>query len=112
MHIIKRCLRDHPDYNEGLWLLGDDFYSVSYYDSAILTLEKAHQNNYDDPGFLQLLGDAYRKKNNRSKAAELYKEVLARDSSRAEVYRQLAELEPSRAAWYQKKADAIEESPK
>jgi tetratricopeptide (TPR) repeat protein len=93
-------------------LLGDDFFAVSYYDSAVFTLEKAHQNGYADPGFLQLLGDAYLKKSNRTKAIELYKEVLGQDSSKFEVYRQLAELEPSRADWYRRKADAIEQSVK
>lgn len=112
IHLVKGCLRDHPDYNEALWLLGDDYYSVNYYDSAVFTLEKAHRNDYNDPGFLQLLGDVYLRKGSRLKAAELYKEVLEQDSSKSEVYRQLAELEPTRADWYRKKADAIEQSTK
>ncbi len=110
IRLVKKSLRQQPDYKEALWLLGDNFYSVSNYDSAIITLEMAHKNDYNDPGFLQLLGDSYLKKGNRTKAAEVYKEVLEQDSSKFEVYRQLAELEPSRAAWYRKKADAIEQS--
>jgi tetratricopeptide (TPR) repeat protein len=106
--IVKKCLRLDPDYNEGLWLLGDDFASVNYYDSAIFTLERAYRNGYADPGFLQLMGEVYLKKDNRAKATELYKKVLEQDSSKVDVYRQLAELDPANAVWYRKKAEALE----
>jgi len=108
--LVKKCLKNDPDYNEGLWLLGDAFFAVNYLDSSIAVLEKAYRNDYDDPGFLELLGDVYLKKDNRTRAAELYRKVLERDSSKFEVYRRLAELEPARAEWYRRKANEIEES--
>ncbi len=108
--IIRTCLRAHPDYNEGLWLLGDDFYELNYYDSAIANLEKAYRNDYTAPDFLELMGDVYLKKNNTLKAIELYKKVIEQDPTKSEVYRYLAGLDPSNADWYRKKADSIDKS--
>jgi tetratricopeptide (TPR) repeat protein len=106
--LVKKSLRLNPDYNTGWWLLGDAYYSMNQYDSAITSLEKAHNNNYTEPGFLELLGDAYFKKDNRTKAKEIYLEVIRQDTTKADVYRQLAELDPSNAEDYRARAAALE----
>ena len=110
--VVKKCLRLHPDYNEAKWLLGDDYYWLRDYDSAQVTLEQAYDNGYKDPGFIQLLGDVYLKNDNRSKATEFYKQVIALDTTRAEVYKQLIELDPENAEWYRKKANSLESTSK
>ncbi|MEJ0054435.1 MAG: CDC27 family protein [Bacteroidota bacterium] len=95
--LVKKSVRLSPDYNTGWWLLGDDYYSMNQYDSAMISLEKAYNNNYNEPGFLELLGDTYLKKDNRSKAKEMYLKVIEQDTTDADVYRHLAELDPSNA---------------
>ena len=110
--IVKKCLRLYPDYNEGMWLLGDDYYSMHNYDSAQFTLEQAYDNGFKDPGFMQLMGDVYLKKDNRAKAAEFYKNVIAIDTTKVEVYKQLIELDPDNADWYRKKANSLESNSK
>ena len=107
MPIVKRCLRDHPDYNEAWWLLGDDYSSISNYDSAIYCLERAYNNNYSDPGFLQLMAEVYLKKDNREQAKVFYLKVIEQDTTKAEVYKKLAELDPGNAERYRRKANAL-----
>ena len=110
--LVKKCLREHPDYNEAWWLLGDDYFSINNYDSAILCLEKAYTNDYRDSGFLEQMAETYLKKDNRAKAKEFYLKVLEQDSTKVEVYRNLAELDPGNADRYRKKANALEQSTK
>ena len=107
MPIVKRCLRDHPDYNEAWWLLGDDYSSINNYDSAIYCLERAYNNNYSDPGFLQLMAEVYLKKDNREQAKVFYLKVIEQDTTKAEVYKKLAELDPGNAERYRRKANAL-----
>ena len=110
--IVKKCLRDHPEYNEAWWLLGDDYSSVNNYDSAIYCLERAYNNNYSDPGFLQLMAETYLKKDNRKQAKVFYLKVIAQDTTKAEVYKKLAELDPGNANEYRKRANKLEQAPK
>ncbi len=108
MPIVKRCLRDHPDYNEAWWLLGDDYSSINNNDSAIYCLERAYNNNYTDPGFLQLMAEVYLKKDNREQAKVFYLKVIEQDTTKAEVYKKLAELDPGNAERYRRKVNALE----
>lgn len=108
MKIVKKCLLDHPDYNEAWWLLGDDYSSVNNYDSAIYCLERAYNNNYSDPGFLQLMAETYLKKDNREQAKVFYLKVIELDTTKAEVYKKLAELDPGNAERYRRKVNALE----
>ncbi len=108
MPIVKRCLRDHPDYNEAWWLLGDDYSSINNNDSAIYCLERAYNNNYTDPGFLQLMAEVYLKKDNREQAKVFYLKVIEQDTTKAEVYKKLAELDPGNAERYRRKINALE----
>ncbi len=110
--IVKKCLRLNPDYNTGWWLLGDDYYSMNQYDSALISLEKAYRNDYSDSGFLELLGDTYLKSDNRSKAKDIYLQVIQQDTTKADVYKQLAELDPDNANVYRARAAALERTPK
>ena len=110
MGLIKKCLREHPDYNEAWWLLGDGYYSTNKYDSAAVSLERAYNNQFNDPNFLQLLGDVYRAQSNLSKATELYKKVIEQDTTKLEVYQQLIALDPDQAEFYRMKVKAL--SPK
>jgi tetratricopeptide (TPR) repeat protein len=109
--LVKKCLRLYPDYDTGWWLMGDDYSSLNNNDSAAICLDKAYSHGYSDPGFLQLMGDVYLKKNDRVKARELFLKVITQDSSKAEVYRQLADLDPENADLYRKKARALEQVP-
>ncbi len=110
MGLIKKCLREHPDYNEAWWLLGDGYYSTNKYDSAAVSLERAYNNQFNDPNFLQLLGDVYQAQSNLSKATELYKKVIEQDTTKIEVYQQLIALDPDQAEFYRTKVKAL--SPK
>ena len=110
--IVKKCLRKHPDYNEAWWLLGDDYFFSNNYDSAILCLEKAYNNNYSDPNFLQQMAETYLKKDNRGKAKEFYLKVIEQDTTKIEAYRKLAELDPGNANIYRKKVNMLEQSSK
>lgn len=104
---VNRCLRLYPDYKQALWLLADDYYEVSNYDSALICAESAYDGDFKDPGFLFLLGDLYLKVGNRGRATEVFKELLGTDSTSAEVYEQLAELDPENATWYRSRAAAL-----
>ena len=93
-----------PEYNDGWWLLGWNYYQMESYDSSFINLDKAYVNQFKNPDFLALMGDASMKKSNRSRAMEAYKACLEQDSTRTEVYEMLAQLEPEKADWYRKKA--------
>lgn len=110
--IVKKCLRLNADYNTAWWLLGDDYYSIDQYDSAIFCLEKAYAHNFNDPAFLQLMGNAYLKNNNPAKAKEFYLKVIEQDTTQADVYRQLVLLDPEKAEWYRAKVMALEQPSK
>lgn len=103
----RQCLRIDPQYNYGWWLLGWNYYSLNMYDSAILSLDRGYSNHFDEPGFLRLIGDVSIKRNNRSRAIEMYKASLAKDSTTVELYETLAGLEPDKADWYRRKAAAF-----
>jgi tetratricopeptide (TPR) repeat protein len=105
--LTKKCLREHPDYNEAWWLLGDGYSSVNNFDSAAVCLEKAYRNDFNDPNFLQLMGDVYRQQNNLPKAAEFYKKVILQDTTKVEVYQQLIDLDPDNADLYRQKVKGL-----
>ncbi len=105
--MIKKCLREHPDYNEAWWLLGDGYYSTNKYDSAAASLERAYNNEFKDPSFLQLLGDVYQAQSNNSKATELYKKVVEQDTTKLEVYQKLIALDPDNADFYRSKVKSL-----
>ncbi|NOT75314.1 MAG: tetratricopeptide repeat protein [Cyclobacteriaceae bacterium] len=108
--IVKKCLQQNEDYNPGWWLLGDDYYSVREYDSAIISLQRAYNNQYEEPGFLQLFGNAYLKQGNNEKAKEFYLKVIEQDTTQADVYRQLIQLDPENANEYRSRASALEKN--
>ncbi|CAN5543211.1 hypothetical protein BH10BAC4_BH10BAC4_01060 [soil metagenome] len=108
IRIARSCLRLSPDYREAWWLQGGSYFELNQYDSAIFSLETAYSKNLREQNFLILLGNVYLKKGNRSKAKDLYLEVVKIDTTQAEVYRQLAELDPEHAESYRAKAKAID----
>ncbi len=103
----RKCVRYQPDYNYGWWLLGWNYYSMNMYDSAMAVLDKGYANQFDNPGFLRLIGDVSLKMNNRKRAIDMYKASLKQDSTTVELYETLAGLEPDKADWYRRKADAF-----
>ncbi|MBS1977097.1 MAG: tetratricopeptide repeat protein [Bacteroidetes bacterium] len=94
IQLVRKCLRLNPDYNEGLWLLGDDYFTINMNDSATYYLEQGYNNGFRDPGFLELMGDVYAKRGERSKAISSYKESLDADPDRSDVKQKLTALDP------------------
>lgn len=99
--ILLDCIRQHPDYGDALWLLGDVYYDRNNLDSAKICFDRAYQSGLRKGNFLELMASAYERQD-RSKAIELYKESLEQDSTLIGCYRKLAELDPSHSEKYMK----------
>ena len=102
--ILLSCIRQHPDYGEAHWLLGDVYYDRNNLDSAKICFDRAYQEGLRNGSFLQLMASLYESQD-RSRATELYKESLQHDSTRIGCYKKLAELDPSRSEKYLKMMD-------
>jgi len=99
--ILIRCLRQHPDYGEAFWLLGDNYYDRHNLDSAKICFDRAYEKGIRHGGFLQLMASFY-EVNDRSKAIALYKQSIEQDSTLLDSYRKLISLDPSQSGAYQR----------
>jgi tetratricopeptide (TPR) repeat protein len=106
--IVKKCLAEHPDYNEAWWLLGDDYYSINNLDSATYCLERAYNNNFREANFLQLMAENYVKLGEQQKAKEFYLQVVDKDPSNVDSYKELIKLDPENSDQYQRKISELE----
>jgi tetratricopeptide (TPR) repeat protein len=99
MPILRACLRQHSDYGEAWWLIGDVHYDRKNIDSARICFDRAYQSGLRNGDFLQLMASVYEKENT-SRAIELYRESLSQDSTLVEGYRKLTKLDPSNSGEY------------
>lgn len=105
--LTRRCLQYHPDYNPAWWLLGYSYDLTNQTDSALYSLERAYDQDYRQPDFLQLLAEVNVKKDKRQRALEVYQIVVNLDTTRADIFRKMAELDPSNAEKYMQKVRAL-----
>jgi tetratricopeptide (TPR) repeat protein len=108
--LARKCLTLYPDNNDAWWLLGDNYYEISYLDSAVYALEKAYGNDFRETAFLQLMGEVYLKRGARDKAKESYLQVIKKDSSNVEAFRALIELDPDNADRYRNRVTRLEQA--
>jgi len=97
--ILRKCLAEHPDYNEAYWLLGVVYYDRNTMDSAVIALNRGYDKGFRNAHFLRLLASTYENKDN-SKAVKYYKEAVGQDSTIADSYDKLATLDPDHATQY------------
>lgn len=97
--ILVHCIRQHPEYGEAYWLLGDNYYDRHNLDSAKICFDRAYEKGIRNGGVLQLMASLY-EADNRPRAIALYKESIQQDSTLLDSYKKLIELESSRADEY------------
>lgn len=105
--LARRCVYYHPDYDQAWWLLGYSYDLTHNTDSSLYCLEKAFDNGFNNPDFLELTGEVYLKKGKNGDALAVYQKLVDTDTTRGAAWLKLAELDPSNAAYYQKKARAL-----
>lgn len=99
---LRKSLKIDRNYNDALWLIGWNYYTLNYNDSALVYLQRADRNGFSHPDFYSLLGEVYARMDNSSMAIAKYKQCLALDSSRVAIYDALAQLDPVNATRYQR----------
>lgn len=96
------CIKNHPTYGYAHYLLGDNYFNLKQYDSAIISFEFAYEHDVPDVQLALNLGEAHLAKGNKNKAARFFGEALDQDSSLIIAYDRLAEIEPLKANLYRK----------
>jgi tetratricopeptide (TPR) repeat protein len=105
IEILRTCLQIDPSNKDAAYVMGHNYYDQEQYDEAFTWYSKAYAAGLRDAFLSHALGYLYdEKKQNASRAIELYKEALSMDSSRVTIYTRLAELEPEKAVFYKRKA--------
>ena len=107
---MQECLQSHPDYGEGLQLMGTSYARQERNDEAFPFFERAYATGMRNAELSHYLGYLYDLKNNVSQALVFYKEAVQQDSTKVDVFKRLAELEPEKAKWYLKKAEELSAS--
>jgi Tfp pilus assembly protein PilF len=76
-------------------LVGDNFYALSEYDSAIRWYEGAYTNGARSRWLCHVMAYIYDTKNQLDQAIPLYKEAIQYDSTMVDIYVRLGELLPN-----------------
>ncbi|NJN41462.1 MAG: hypothetical protein HC811_03690 [Flammeovirgaceae bacterium] len=90
----------NPSYGAAIDLLGNSYYSLEKYDSALYWYDRAYTSGALNKQNLVVHGYLCEVNGNTERAISLYKEMIGYDSSSVYSYNRLAELDPSNAEWY------------
>lgn len=105
--LARRCVNYHPAYDQAWWLLGYSYDLTHNTDSSLYCLERAFNNGFNNPDFLELTAAVYLKKGRNGDALAVYQKLVDTDTTRGTAWLKMAELDPSNAEYYQKKARAL-----
>lgn len=92
---LKALVIQDPTQFGAMQLVGDNFYALIEYDSAIRWYEGAYTNGVRSRWLCHVMAYIYDTKNQLDQAIPLYKEAIQYDSSMVDIYVRLGELLPS-----------------
>lgn len=92
---LKTLVIQDPTQLGAMQLVGDNFYALSEYDSAIRWYEGAYTNGARSRWLCHVMAYIYDTKNQLDQAIPLYKEAIQYDSTVVEIYSRLGELLPN-----------------
>lgn len=91
---LKVLVEEDPSQLNAMQLVGDDFYEMAQYDSALRWYNGAYTNGARSRWLCHVMAYIYDKNNQVDQAIPLYKEALEYDDSLVEIYVRLGELLP------------------
>lgn len=105
---LKILIEKDPAQVGAMQLVGDNFYNLNEYDSAIRWYEGAYTNGARSRWLCHVMAYIYDKNNELDKAIPLYKEAIQYDSTLVDLYIRLGELVPgAEGEVYRYKAAAL-----
>lgn len=93
---LKSLVTDDPSQLGAMQLVGDGFYALTEYDSALRWYEGAHINGARSRWLCHVMAYLYDKNNLLDQAIPFYKEALQYDSTMVDIYIRLGELLPGK----------------